>query len=200
MPTRSRARSRRRAARSWPRSSRRFGGSVLLSRRRARSSGARPDRVRRSGRARPPRGDHPSRRPARGSSPRSKTPSGSGAPAVVIEAIKLVEGGLAELCDEVWLIACGPEEQRVRLAGRGASRAEFGGEDRGATRHHRPRDAARDARDRHGWRGCRHASPRAARLRGRSRAGGARLVRELEDVRPEIARAVVRRARGHGQA
>lgn len=45
----------------------------------------------------------------------------AGAPAVVIEAIKLVEGGLAALCDEVWLVACAPEEQRARLAGRGAT-------------------------------------------------------------------------------
>lgn len=45
-------------------------------------------------------------------------------PAVVIEAIKLVEGGLAELCDEVWLVVCGPREQRVRLTGRGASVAD----------------------------------------------------------------------------
>ncbi|MBI2764147.1 MAG: dephospho-CoA kinase [Chloroflexi bacterium] len=46
------------------------------------------------------------------------------APAVVIEAIKLVEGGLAELCDEVWLVVCRPEEQRARLIGRGASAAD----------------------------------------------------------------------------
>jgi len=45
----------------------------------------------------------------------------AGAPAVVIEAIKLVEGGLAALCDEVWLVACTPEEQRARLAGRGVA-------------------------------------------------------------------------------
>ena len=32
----------------------------------------------------------------------------AGAAAVVIEAIKLVEGGLAELCDEVWLVTCDP--------------------------------------------------------------------------------------------
>jgi dephospho-CoA kinase len=44
-----------------------------------------------------------------------------GAPAVVVEAIKLVEGGLAELCDEVWLIACRPEAQRARLTDRGTS-------------------------------------------------------------------------------
>jgi dephospho-CoA kinase len=44
----------------------------------------------------------------------------SGSPAVVVEAIKLVEGGLAALCDEVWLITCDPAVQRERLVGRGA--------------------------------------------------------------------------------
>jgi dephospho-CoA kinase len=43
----------------------------------------------------------------------------SGARAVVIEAIKLIEGGLAELCDEVWLVTCDPTTQRERLVGRG---------------------------------------------------------------------------------
>jgi dephospho-CoA kinase len=43
----------------------------------------------------------------------------AGAPAIVIEAIKLVEGGLAALCDEVWLVWCEPAAQRARLAGRG---------------------------------------------------------------------------------
>jgi len=43
----------------------------------------------------------------------------AGARAVVIEAIKLVEGGLAEQCDEVWLIACDPVVQLERLVGRG---------------------------------------------------------------------------------
>jgi dephospho-CoA kinase len=43
------------------------------------------------------------------------------APFVVVEAIKLVEGGLAERCDEVWLIECQPATQRRRLVGRGAS-------------------------------------------------------------------------------
>jgi dephospho-CoA kinase len=37
----------------------------------------------------------------------------------VIEAIKLVEGGLAEWCDEVWLVTCDPAVQRSRLVGRG---------------------------------------------------------------------------------
>jgi dephospho-CoA kinase len=41
------------------------------------------------------------------------------APAVVVEAIKLVEGGLAGLLDEVWLISCDAASQRRRLLGRG---------------------------------------------------------------------------------
>ena len=45
-------------------------------------------------------------------------------PAVVIEAIKLVEGGLAELCDEVWLVTCGPDVQLERLVGRGSTDTE----------------------------------------------------------------------------
>jgi len=45
----------------------------------------------------------------------------SAAPAIVLEAIKLVEGGLAALCDEVWLVRCEPAEQRDRLRGRGAA-------------------------------------------------------------------------------
>jgi dephospho-CoA kinase len=48
----------------------------------------------------------------------------AGAPAVVIEAIKLVEGGLASLCDEVWLIVCTPEAQRERLTARGGDPAD----------------------------------------------------------------------------
>lgn len=47
-----------------------------------------------------------------------------GAPAVVIEAIKLVEGGLADLCDEVWLVTCDPSEQHDRLAARGATQTD----------------------------------------------------------------------------
>jgi dephospho-CoA kinase len=45
----------------------------------------------------------------------------AGAPAVVIEAIKLVDGGLSDACDEVWLVTCEPEVQRARLIERGAS-------------------------------------------------------------------------------
>ena len=46
------------------------------------------------------------------------------APAVVIEAIKLVESGLADLCDEVWLVTCDDDAQRQRLAARGVGPAE----------------------------------------------------------------------------
>ena len=42
-----------------------------------------------------------------------------GAVAVVVEAIRLVEGGLAEVCDEVWLVTCDPAIQHARLVGRG---------------------------------------------------------------------------------
>jgi len=48
----------------------------------------------------------------------------AGRPAVAVEAIKLIEGGLAELCDEVWLVDCRPAEQRARLAARGLGPAE----------------------------------------------------------------------------
>jgi dephospho-CoA kinase len=48
----------------------------------------------------------------------------AGAAAVVVEAIKLVEGGLAELCDEVWLVVCDTAAQRDRLATRGTDPAD----------------------------------------------------------------------------
>jgi dephospho-CoA kinase len=47
-----------------------------------------------------------------------------GALAVVIEAIKLVEGGLADLCDEVWLVRCDPAVQHERLVGRGSDASD----------------------------------------------------------------------------
>ncbi len=47
-----------------------------------------------------------------------------GAPSVVVEAIKLVESGLAGLCDEVWLVDCPPAVQRARLRARGMSAAD----------------------------------------------------------------------------
>jgi dephospho-CoA kinase len=47
-----------------------------------------------------------------------------GAPAVVVEAIKLAEGGLAALCDEVWLVTCDAGEQLERLLARGTFDAD----------------------------------------------------------------------------
>jgi dephospho-CoA kinase len=44
----------------------------------------------------------------------------AGIAVTVIEAIKLVGGPLAALCDEIWLVTCDPESQRERLVGRGA--------------------------------------------------------------------------------
>jgi len=44
-----------------------------------------------------------------------------GAPAVVIQAIRLVEAGYAEECDEAWLVTCDPRDQRLRLRARGTS-------------------------------------------------------------------------------
>jgi dephospho-CoA kinase len=43
----------------------------------------------------------------------------AGVPFVVIEAIKLVESGIAVACDLVWIVDCSPEVQRARLGGRG---------------------------------------------------------------------------------
>lgn len=48
----------------------------------------------------------------------------AGAPAVAIEAIKLVEGGLAAQCDEVWIVTCDPTIQRRRLVERGTPPAD----------------------------------------------------------------------------
>jgi dephospho-CoA kinase len=49
----------------------------------------------------------------------------SGAPVVVLEAIRLVEAGYVEVCDEVWLVTCDPAEQRERLAARGMDAADL---------------------------------------------------------------------------
>jgi dephospho-CoA kinase len=42
----------------------------------------------------------------------------------VIEAIRLAEGGLADWCDEVWLVTCDRDVQRRRLIGRGMPPAD----------------------------------------------------------------------------
>jgi dephospho-CoA kinase len=76
-----------------------------------------------------------------------------GADAVVVEAIKLVEGGLAELCDEVWFVTCDPGVQRDRLVGRGSSppdadqriAAQAGIDDRGRPVATRVIDSSGDA-------------------------------------------------------
>ncbi len=48
----------------------------------------------------------------------------AGTPAIAIEAIKLVEGGLAATCDEVWLVMCDADRQRERLLARGSNEEE----------------------------------------------------------------------------
>jgi dephospho-CoA kinase len=44
---------------------------------------------------------------------------------VVIEAIKLIEGGLGTRCDEIWVIDCPPVDQRTRLRARGLEEADI---------------------------------------------------------------------------
>lgn len=48
----------------------------------------------------------------------------AGATAVIIEAIKLLDGGHAAACDEVWLVTCDPGVQRTRLIKRGTSQTD----------------------------------------------------------------------------
>jgi dephospho-CoA kinase len=48
----------------------------------------------------------------------------SDAPAVVLEAIRLIEGGYADVLDEVWLVTCDRSVQLARLAERGLDPAE----------------------------------------------------------------------------
>ena len=48
-----------------------------------------------------------------------------GDPFVVVEAIKLIESGLAARCDEVWLIECPAQVQRERLSGRGMQTSDI---------------------------------------------------------------------------
>jgi len=60
---------------------------------------------------------HPAVRPRIVDAVRSAEDAGAGV--VVIEAIRLVEGGYATECDEVWLVVCGSADQRARLRARG---------------------------------------------------------------------------------
>ena len=48
----------------------------------------------------------------------------AGVPAVAVEAIKLIEGGLAGLCDEVWVVTCDPAVQLERILARGTPRGD----------------------------------------------------------------------------
>lgn len=49
----------------------------------------------------------------------------STAAVVAVEAIKLIEAGIADDCDSVWVTVCRPKQQVARIvAGRGLSRAE----------------------------------------------------------------------------
>jgi dephospho-CoA kinase len=41
--------------------------------------------------------------------------AGSDAPVIMIEAIKLLEGSLAEVCDQIWVTTCSKETQLERL-------------------------------------------------------------------------------------
>ncbi len=66
---------------------------------------------------------------------------------VVLEAIKLVEAGLGALCDEVWIVECGPEAQRARLAGRGVRRDDADRRIHAQGQHLADRLAARLARE-----------------------------------------------------
>jgi dephospho-CoA kinase len=43
---------------------------------------------------------------------------------VAVEAIKLIEAGMAEDCDSVWVVICEKEQQIQRIMERGASRSE----------------------------------------------------------------------------
>ena len=43
---------------------------------------------------------------------------------VVIEAIKLIESGMARTCDRLWVTACAPEQQIRRIMERGLTREE----------------------------------------------------------------------------
>lgn len=42
----------------------------------------------------------------------------SAAPVIAVDAVKLLEGGLADCCDELWVVTCAPEQQLARLMAR----------------------------------------------------------------------------------
>jgi len=47
-----------------------------------------------------------------------------GVPACAVEAIKLVESGGSDICDELWIVVAGERVQLERLAGRGMAEAD----------------------------------------------------------------------------
>jgi dephospho-CoA kinase len=65
---------------------------------------------------------HPAVRPA--ILARIEAAESAGAPVVAVEAIRLVEGGLAQLCDEVWLVTCEPATQFARTVHRSGDEAD----------------------------------------------------------------------------
>jgi dephospho-CoA kinase len=55
----------------------------------------------------------------------SRRVAATSADVVVVEAIKLIESGIADGCDSVWVTTCRPEQQVHRIVGgRGLSRAQ----------------------------------------------------------------------------
>lgn len=50
--------------------------------------------------------------------------AGTGRGVVVVEAIKLIEAGMADLCDSVWVVDCRAEQQIERVLARDLTRAE----------------------------------------------------------------------------
>lgn len=45
-------------------------------------------------------------------------------PVVATEGIKLLESGLGDRCNEIWMVTCAPEQQRIRLMQRNGLTAE----------------------------------------------------------------------------
>ena len=90
----------------------------------------------------------------------SRRPTQRHAPAVVIEAIKLVEGGLAALCDEVWLVTCDPVDAARAAPRPGHVARRRGAPDRGSGGTGRATRAGGHARDRHVGRRRQHARDR----------------------------------------
>lgn len=48
----------------------------------------------------------------------------AGTAVVATDGVKLIESGLGDQCDEIWVVTCDPERQRARLMARGGLTAE----------------------------------------------------------------------------